>query len=83
MLEVDASETGGGTTLMQEQKPIGFFSTKWNSTEKNYTTTEKETYTIIKALDHFNTILFAASVDIHTDSANTLWNKPLTQRTQR
>ena len=46
----DASITGCGAVLTQEGKPIAYFSSKFSSTERNYTTGEQEMLGIIKAL---------------------------------
>lgn len=49
----------------------------------NYTTVEKETLAIIKAIKHFKTIIFNSHITIKTDNANLIFNGELTRRIQR
>lgn len=54
-LHVDASNVGAGATLHQEdnsgvEKPISFFSKKFNSYQLNYSMVEKEALALIWAL---------------------------------
>ena len=46
----DASITGCGAILVQEGRPIAYFSSKYSPAERNYTTGEQELLGIIKAL---------------------------------
>ena len=46
----DASITGCGSILVQEGRPIAYFSSRYSSAERNYTTGEQELLGIIKAL---------------------------------
>ena len=52
---MDASEVGVGAILKQEdndklEHPIGYFSQKFSNSQKNYSTSEKETLALILAL---------------------------------
>lgn len=69
-LETDASDYGMGAVLTQNNKLIGIFSGKYNSSRQNYTVVEKEMLAIIEALTHFKRIVFGCHVTIKTDSAN-------------
>ncbi|KAG0434096.1 Retrovirus-related Pol polyprotein from transposon [Dictyocoela muelleri] len=51
--------------------------------EKNYTTSEKEFYAILKALNHFRKLIVSTEISIKTDHANNIYNKQLTHRQQR
>ena len=57
-LTVDASDTAAGAVLLQEDNdgidhPICYFSRKFNASQTNYSTIEKECLALILALQHF------------------------------
>ena len=61
-LEVDASDIGAGAILLQEgsvgiMHPVCFYSKKFNKHQQNYSTIEKETLSLILALQHFEVYL--------------------------
>ena len=65
-LAVDASDTGAGSVLMQEDgngvdHPVSYFSKKFNKYQKNYSTIEKECLSLILALQHFEVYLTSSS----------------------
>ena len=82
-LQCDASLTGAGAVLFQEQKILGFFSYLWKKHELSYSITEKETFCLVKAIIHFKTIIFGSDIKVFTDNNNATFNKPLTARSQR
>ena len=58
ILMVDASDIGVGAVLVQEdyqglEHPIRYFSQKFNKSQRNYCTSEKEALALIMALYHF------------------------------
>ena len=53
----DASITGCGAVLVQEGKPLAYFSSKFCPAERNYTTGEQELLGIIKALKEWRCYL--------------------------
>ena len=60
-LAVDASDTGAGSVLMQEDgnsvdHPTSNFSKTFNKHQKNYSTNVKECLSLILALPHFRVI---------------------------
>ena len=59
ILAVDASNVGVGVVLLQKDSkgvdhPIGYFSHKFNASQRNYSTSEKEALALVYALQQFN-----------------------------
>ena len=66
-LAIDASDTGAGSVLMQEDgngvdHPVSFFSKKFNKPQKNHSSIEKECLSVILALQHFEVFLTSSSL---------------------
>lgn len=73
-LKVDASGLGAGAALFQKDdngidRPISFFSKKFNLCQRNYSTIEKELLALIWALQHFDVYVGGGSgpVVVFTD----------------
>jgi len=74
ILTIDASDFGAGAVLLQEdakgiEHPIGYFSHKLNASQKNYSTSGKETLALVMALQHFDFYLTPTQfpVQVYTD----------------
>ena len=79
----DASDYQMGSVIMQDGKPLAFYSRKLNSAQKNYTTGEQELLSIVETLKEFRNILLGQEIIIHTDHMNILYGKLSNDRITR
>ena len=79
----DASKVQLGAVIVQDGKPIAFYSRKLNPAQTRYTTTERELLSIVEVLKEFKSILFGQELIIHTDHENLTYKKFNSDRVMR
>ncbi|KAI5188004.1 hypothetical protein NEHOM01_2485, partial [Nematocida homosporus] len=77
VLLTDASNYCVGAVLIQEENPIGLYSSALSKSELNYTVEEKELLAVVKALQHFKNIIFLSEITVQTDHQNLLYYRAL------
>ena len=70
VIHTDASGKQIGAVISQDDKPIAFFSRKFNTDQKNYTTIKKELLAIVECLKQFRNILFGYKIIVYFDYKN-------------
>ena len=71
----DASDYQLGAVIMQDDKPLAFYSRKLNKHQRRYTTGEQELLSIVETLKEFHNILLGQQLVVHTDHLNILYSK--------
>ena len=79
-LYTDASDRQLGATLVQNGKPLGFYTRKLNSAQMNYTVGEKELLGIIEGFKAFEGMIRGQELTVHTDHLNLLYQSMPSQR---
>jgi hypothetical protein len=72
-----------GAVIIQEGKPLAFYSRKLNSAQTRYTTGAQELLGIVESLKEFRDILLGQQVIVHTDHLNILYGKLTNDRITR
>jgi hypothetical protein len=75
-LYTDASDHQLGAVIMQDKKPIAFYSRKLNTAQKRYTTTERyrEFLSAIETCKEYKNILLIYPIIVFTDHKNNTFN---------
>ena len=79
----DASDFQLGAVIMQENKPLAFYSRKLTATQQKYTTTEREMLSIVETLREFRNILLGYEIEIWTDHKNLTFETITSDRVHR
>ena len=69
-LHTDTSALQLGAVIIQEDKPIAFYSRKLTDTQKRYGVGEIELLSVVETLKEFRSILLGQKIEIYTDHLN-------------
>ena len=80
----DASDYQLGSVILQQNKPVAYYSRKLNAAQKNYTVGEKEILSIVETLKEYRTMHYGCKeLHVYTDHKNNTFEKFTTQRVLR
>jgi hypothetical protein len=63
-----------GAVIMQDKKPIAFYSRKLNTAQKQYTTTKRELLSAIETCKEYKNILLGYPIIVFTGYKNNTFN---------
>jgi len=77
---MDASYAQLWAVIMQEGKPLAFYSCKLNKAQAWYMTGEKELLSTVETLKELRNILLGQNIVVHTDHKNIVYGNLLNDR---
>ena len=69
----DASDYQLGGVIMQNNKPLAFYTRKLNNAQAKYTTAEQELLSIVEMLKAYQNILIGQKIIVHTNHKNLVY----------
>jgi RNase H-like domain found in reverse transcriptase len=76
----DASEKQLGAVIMQNNRPIAFYSRILNPAQCKYKTGEQELLSIVETVKQYQNILLGYNINVFTDHKNLLYSKQSSDR---
>ena len=85
IIQCDASSTGLGATLLQDDHPLAYVSRALTPTERNYSQMEKECLAIVFSTERFHQYTFGRQTTVHSDHKplQAIMRKPLSKAPKR
>ncbi len=80
---MDASKRQLGSVIIQNNRPIAYYSRKLNTAQQKYPTGEQELLSIVETLKEFRNILLGQKLVVHTDHKNLLYESTASDRVVR
>ena len=69
----DTSDTQLSGVIIQNNKPMSFFTRNLNQTQSKYSTGKKELFSLVETLESFENMLMGQKLVVHTDHLNLLY----------
>ena len=85
VIQTDASSTGIGSCLLQDERPIAFASRSLTDAETRYAQIEKELLAIVYACEKFSHYIYGHQTTVHSDHKplEAIWRKQINATSPR